>query len=210
MSLKTMPGFGKSGTSRIAPRGRRAVRQSATYRSPGRGARARRGAGRAPARPRRAPAGRRGRPCAARGSARGAPAPTSCSSSPASRSAAVRNVAQVPASMPKRGEPAADGGDLGVALAVEPLAALDARLEQAELLQLRARSRPSIPARSQSSVELDLAPRARRAPPGAARRSAAPAARRSSWRITRSGRNSSRCSRRIVSRRSTSSSLNSR
>ena len=73
-SLKTIPGFGKSGTSRtrsrrssVAPRGSPSARRAGA-------ARARRGAARAPARPPRATGGRRGRSCGARGCASGAPA----------------------------------------------------------------------------------------------------------------------------------------
>ena len=103
---------------------------------------------------------------------------------------------------PVPGDARARGRDVRLALAVEPLARLDPRCQEPELLQL-ARELGGSP------------PRARRARPGRSRppARAGPGARRcarsapgisSSSRITRSGRNSSRCSRRIVSSRSTS------
>ena len=68
-------------------------------------------------------------------------------------------------------------------------------------------SRTSICARSQSSSRSSSASSASSA---LRRLRSRPAGDDSSWRITRSGRNSSRCRRRMVSSRSTSSSLNSR
>ena len=75
--------------------------------------------------------------------------------------------AEVPGVDPVLGEPAAGGGDLGVALAVEPLAALDARREQAVLLE-RARERRVDAGALAELGEVELAPPARRARPGGA------------------------------------------
>ena len=204
-SLKPTPGCGQSGTSRIFDLQLHALslRDELAEPAPEQALR------RARARARRASGGRACPAAAAPGSASGARARSTASSRPASRSVDVRNVRRWRGRDAEAREPAADRGDLGVGLGVEPLAALDPRREQAVLLELarqpRARSR-----------------RARRASPGRARprRPAARCARRrrrsgdvgfsSSSRITFSGRNSSRCRRRIVSRRSTSSSPNSR
>ena len=122
----------------------------------------------------------------------------------------VAERAQVPGVDAVLGELPAGGRDLGVALAVEPLAALDARRRAGRTPRARARASASMPARSQSSAR-SSSPSCSPRPAGRRRlRSAAPAPDASSCRITRSGRNSSRCSRRIVSSRSTSSSLKSR
>jgi hypothetical protein len=88
---------------------------------------------------------------------------------------------------PEPGERLARRRDVGVGLGVDALAAFDARLQQSELLQL-ARARRRDPRPVAEPVEVDS----------------------SSSRITRSGRNSSRCRRRIVSSRSTSCSEKSR
>ncbi len=98
------------------------------------------------------------------------------------------------------------GGDVGVALAVEPVTALESRLQQAVLLQLaRELRRDAGPLAELRQVDLVLLPAetlggGERGRPG----------RSSSSRITRSGRNSSRCSRRMVTSRSTSASAKSR
>ena len=96
---------------------------------------------------------------------------------------------------PEARQPPARVRDLDVRLAVEPLAALDARREQAEVLEL-ARELGRIPARSHSSPRRPR-PRAPRARHGAACAAPSRSGESSSWRITRSGRNSSRWSSRI-------------
>ena len=110
---------------------------------------------------------------------------------------------------PVLGELPAGGRDLRVAFAVAPLSTLDARREQAVLLQRPCERRVDAGALAElREVELALLlAEAGGAPPLALR---APVPDASSCLITRSGRNSSRCSLRIVSSRSTSSSLNSR
>ena len=101
----------------------------------------------------------------------------------------------------------AGGRDLDVALAVDPLAGLDPRRDQVVLLEPAGREIPPIPARSQNAAS-SSSPLASRSAGG--RRLGPPAPASSASLITRSGRNSSRWSRRIVSRRSTSPSEKSR
>ena len=108
---------------------------------------------------------------------------------------------------PELSEPAAGEGDVGVELRVTLLATLGARREQAELLELTGEPRVDAgalaePVRSSSGSS---SPR-----PARLRLRSRAAGEASSWRMTRSGRNSSRWSRRIVSSRSRSSSLKSR
>ena len=105
-------------------------------------------------------------------------------------------------------QPAAGGGDVGVALAVEPLPGLEPRREQAVLLECACER--LVDARALAELaEVELLLRSPR-PAGRLRFRPAPAPDASSCLITRRGRNSSRCRRRMVSRRSTSSSLKSR
>ena len=161
----------------------------------------------APAPSRRAPAGPRGR----RGGAR--------------RCASAAPARRAPRAGPPRGRPTSGrraGGAArsrsGRASRRRPRRRRRSRRTAARRPSTRGSSRPNssssrarsgvIPARSQSSSSSSsssLAPTAARR-----RRRSFPAPASSSSRITRSGRNSSRCSRRIVSRRSTSSSEKSR
>ena len=64
------------------------------------------------------------------------PGATSCSTSAACRPAPVRNVRRWRRVDAEAGKPRARGCDVGLALAVEPLAALGARDDEAELLEL--------------------------------------------------------------------------
>ena len=149
MSLKTIPGSGKSGTSRIlAARSIVPSRHAAQLYA----VRARRGAGTGPGSARRASAARRAPPAGARGSA------------PAGRRdhlleqrglAFGRGAerAQVPRRQPEARQLGARRGDVGVAFRVapRPRPARAARSPRA-----RARSRASTPDRSQSSSSVDL------------------------------------------------------
>ena len=204
MSLKPTPGSGSRG-----PRG--ACLRSMAAHSARRtcAARARTGAGDSSCAARRAPGGPRPRPGAARRSASGARARRRPRGGPPrGRPRAKRP--QVPRRDPEAREPSAGDRDVDVRLAC------------------RARSPPSTrgtsspnSSSSRASVGVDArrARRARRArarpraspsPAGAPALRRSPSGAASSWRITRSGRNSSRCSARIVWSRSTSSSLKSR
>ena len=116
--------------------------------------------------------------------------------------------AQVPGVEPVAREAAAGGRDVDVALAVDALAGLDPRRDEVVLLEPPCEVGRD-PGALAELAEVDLAARvAQRRRPALRRRSVPWAS--SSSRITRSGRNSSRCRRRIVSSRSTSSSEKSR
>ena len=92
----------------------------------------------------------------------------------------------------------ADGRDVGVGLGVALVGAAAERREQPVVLELLARTRAGSPARRQSSSKsIASTALAERRPAGAACARSHPGA-ASSSRITRSGRNSSRWSRRIV------------
>ena len=198
MSLKTIPASGSPGR-----RGRRASQiDCATERSltlgERRAAPARRAAGRAPA-PASPSDWRSSRPLLRRSGLRERSAgATSCSSRPASRSAAVRKARRCRGAIPNRASCAQAAAISASRLAVEPLAALDARRRAGRTPRARARARRRS-RRARRARRGRSPPRARRARPAGA--ACAPRRRRraSSWRITRSGRNSSRCRRRIVS-----------
>ena len=103
----------------------------------------------------------------------------------------------------------ADDRDVGVGLGVALVRPAPDRREQAEVLELLRELARDAGAAAEL-VEVDrLDPLAQRRPGARRLRSVAPGA-ASSSRITRSGRNSSRCSRRIVTSRSTSCSLKRR
>ena len=103
--LEDDPGLaGSPGCRGSSLRGRRLMDAASLLRRAS-GARARRGAARAPARRRRASRGLRCPRCAARGSASGAPARRSARAAPPSTTAPLRNARRLRGSMPKRGEP---------------------------------------------------------------------------------------------------------
>ena len=106
-------------------------------------------------------------------------------------------------------QPRAGGSDVGLALAVEALAALDARDDEAELLELAHEVGRDRRALAELGL-VDLVLVAENADGAASRAVADAPGPSSSSRITRSGRNSSRWSRRIVVRRSMSSGAKSR
>ena len=194
MSLKTIPGFGKSGTSRIL------AARSTLMCAPHDGvAPARRAAGRAPAPARRARAGPRERPGAPRGSASAASAAAPRAGRPDCRprsrtcAGAARRARRRPAARRRR------------------RCRRRPRRTAPRAARSPSSSRPCcavIPARSQRLAR--SISRSGAASPVRGRRRSFEVGEASSWRITRSGRNSSRCRRRIVSRRSTSSSPKSR
>ena len=134
---------------------------------------------------------------------------TSCSSSAASRPVAVRNVRRLRGADAVARQLRARRGDVGVRLGIA-LRARRCRAARADRTpRAPSRAPASTPARSQSSSRVIVSSSAPSAVGRWRLRSFAPGA-SSSSRITRSGRNSSRCSRRIVCSRSRSASLKSR
>ena len=147
-----------------------------------------------------------GRAAPARGArrcGRAAPARRAARAAPPRRPVAVRNVRRWRGVDAVARELRAGRGDVGVRLGVALLARRCRAARAARTPRAPSRAPASMPARSQSSSSVIVSSRSPSAAGRRRLRSFAPGA-SSSSRITRSGRNSSRCSRRIVCSRSRS------